>query len=333
MTMPGGHRCTRMELQKKVKTALDETRMLILGGQILLGFGLRGVFADTFDQLPPHARYLDAAGIGLMVVVLALLILPEPYHRIVERGSDSGAFHDLVTDVADLALLPFALALGIDIYLAAERVFGIGGAGAAGIVAAGVALALWYGLPRARRQTHGQRERAMSNRQRHERPQTPLHTKIDQMLTEARIILPGAQALFGFQLSIVLTQAFEQLPLQSHIAHAISITFVVVTVMLLMAPASYHRIVYAGEDSEDMHSTGSVLITAATLSLAIGLAVDIHVLMAKIANSGVAGFISGAATLVMLLGLWYGYPLAMRAKGEGRNAPAHPRGQSGMMRQ
>src|SRR3954454_3323284 len=157
-----------MDLQKKVKTALDETRMLILGGQILLGFGLRGVFADGFDQLPPYVRYLDAVGLGLMVVVLGLLVLPEPYHRIVERGSDSGSFHDLVTELADLALLPFALALGIDLYLVADRLFGAVAAGAAGVGGAGLALALWYGLPRVPRHSHGQRERAMSNRQRHE---------------------------------------------------------------------------------------------------------------------------------------------------------------------
>src|SRR5579871_6348363 len=108
-------RPARMELSKKVKTALDETRMLILGGQILLGFELRGVFADGFDRLPRHARLLDAVGLGLMVVVVALLIAPEPYHRIVEDGNDSGRFHDLVTDIADLALLPFALALAIDV--------------------------------------------------------------------------------------------------------------------------------------------------------------------------------------------------------------------------
>jgi hypothetical protein len=318
-----------MELQKKVKTALDETRMLILGGQILLGFGLRGVFADGFEQLPLYVRYLDAVGLGLMVIVLGLLILPEPYHRIVERGSDSGAFHDLVTDIADLALLPFALALGTHVFVAAERVFGTGGASAAGIAAAGLALALWYGLPRARRQTHGQRERAMSDQQRHERPETPLHVKIDHLLTEARVILPGAQALFGFQLSIVLTQAFEQLPTESRMAHAISIGFVALSVMLLMAPASYHRIVYAGEDSDDMHRTGSILVTAATLPLAIGLAIDIHVVMAKIADSGAVGLISGVAALVLLLGLWYGYPLAMMALNERRGAPAKPQGQSG----
>jgi len=318
-----------MELQKKVKTALDETRILILGGQILLGFGLRGVFAEGFDQLPPYVRYLDAVGLGLMVIVLGLLILSEPYHRLVEGGSDSGGFHELVTDIADLVLLPFAFALGIDVYIAAERVFGATAAGTAGGVAAVLALALWYGLPRAVRQRKGERERAMSNRQRHERPHTPLHTKIDQLLTEARVVLPGAQVLFGFQLSIVLTHAFEQLPAASRIAHAISIAFVAISVMLLMAPAAYHRIVYAGEDSDDMHRTGSVLVTAATVPLAIGLALDIHVVIAKIADSATAGLISGVAALLLLLGLWFGYPLAMAARGQGRGARTKPQGQSG----
>jgi len=50
----------------------------------------------------------------------------------------------------------------------------------------------------------------MTERQRDERPETPLHVRIEQMLTEARVILPGAQAIFGFQLSVVLTQAFEK---------------------------------------------------------------------------------------------------------------------------
>jgi hypothetical protein len=318
-----------MELQKKVKTALDETRMLILGGQILLGFGLRGVFADAFEQLPTHARWLDTLGLGLMVVVVAFLVLPEPYHRIVEGGADSGRFHDLVTDIADLVLLPFALALGIDIYLAAERVFGEGVAVTIGCVGTALALMLWYALPWTTRRTEGKGERAMTKRQRHERPETPLHDRIDQLLTEARVVLPGAQALFGFQLSIVLTLAFEQLPATSRIAHAVSIGFVALAVMLLMAPAAYHRIVYAGEDSEGMHRTGSVLVTVATLPLAIGLAVDIFVVMAKIADSAAVGLAAGGGTLATLLGLWYGYPLAVLARHRRRDAAATPQGQSG----
>jgi hypothetical protein len=45
--------------------------------------------------------------------------------------------------------------------------------------------------------------------------------------------------------------------------------------MLLMALAPYHRIVYAGEDTEDMYCVGSTLVTAATLPLGLGLAGDI----------------------------------------------------------
>ena len=40
---------------------------------------------------------------------------------------------------------------------------------------------------------------------------TPAAAKIDYALTEARIVLPGAQALLGFQFAIVLTAGFAEL--------------------------------------------------------------------------------------------------------------------------
>jgi hypothetical protein len=96
----------RMELSKKVKIALDETRILILGVQILLGFQLRGVFSDGYEQLPTYVRYLDGLALGLMVCVVGLLITPGPYHRIVESGEDSAHILRLVTVIANLSLFP-----------------------------------------------------------------------------------------------------------------------------------------------------------------------------------------------------------------------------------
>ena len=104
-----------------------------------------------------------------------------------------------------------------------------------------------------------------------ERADTPLQVKIEQLLTEARVVLPGAQALFGFQLAIVLTRTFERLPKVSITVHAASLFLVALAVMMLMAPAPYHRIVYAGEDTEDMYRVGSALVTGATLPLGLGL--------------------------------------------------------------
>jgi hypothetical protein len=299
-----------MELSKKIKTALDETRMLILGAQILLGFEFRAAFSEGFDKLPGHSRHLEALALMLVVTAVALMIMPGPYHRIVDRGRDTGAFHKVTTVIADVSLLPFALALGVDAFVSIERISGSTGGLAAGIGTGGVALALWYGLPRAVARRTGQKERAMTERQRDERPPTPLHVKIEQMLTEARVILPGAQALFGFQLAIVLTQSFETLSDASRVVHALSLGLVALAVMLLIAPAAYHRIVYAGEDADDMHRVGSALVTAATVPLALGMAGDIYVVIGKIIGS-MTGLAAAALGLFVLAGLWYGYPLAV----------------------
>ena len=63
-----------MKLPEKVKLALEETRILILGAQILLGFGFRGVFDERFDLLPAYARYVDAFALRLLVCTIGLLI-------------------------------------------------------------------------------------------------------------------------------------------------------------------------------------------------------------------------------------------------------------------
>jgi hypothetical protein len=43
-------------ISEKVAAALSEARILVLGGQILLGFQLQSAFHETFDKLPPNAR-------------------------------------------------------------------------------------------------------------------------------------------------------------------------------------------------------------------------------------------------------------------------------------
>ena len=306
-----------MKLSEKVKIALEETRILILGAQILLGFGFRGVFSSRFDNLPESARFADAVALGLLVCAIGLLIAPDPYHRIVERGQDSGRLHRYATVIADLALLPFALALGLGLFVGTEAIFDDRAISiSAGITGAGLALALWYGLPQLRKRFVGERERMITRAQSKERADTPLQVKIEQLLTEARVILPGAQALFGFQLAIVLTQAFEQLPKPSIVVHAASLFLVALAVMMLMAPAPYHRIVYAGEDTQDMYRVGSALITGATLPLGLGLAGDIYVVIAKISGSFAIGSITGGLAFFLLTGLWYLYPsiVARRSK-------------------
>jgi hypothetical protein len=242
----------------------------------------------------------------LMVVAVGLLIAPAIHHRMVEDGNATTPILRRISALMGVALLPLAVSLGINVFVALESLAGTGWAFASGLVAGGLALWFWFGLEwLAVAQRGGKHMRYVNE-------QISLSKKIDQMLTEARVILPGAQALLGFQLAVVLTEAFEQLPPSSKAAHAAALGCVALSTILLMAPAAYHRIVYGGEASRQFHDLGSRFIMAATLALALGLATDVHVVIGKIAGSSLTGLVAGAVSLVLLASMWHISPLVLQ---------------------
>src|SRR5258706_8071558 len=122
------------KLSNKIKTALDESRMLILGAQILLGFQFRGVFEKGFADLSSQSQYLKLVSLGILLIGIALFMWPGAYHRIVRQGNDAVDVHEFTTKVMDLGLLPFVLSLSIEFYAMTGKVLGRNG----GIIAGGV---------------------------------------------------------------------------------------------------------------------------------------------------------------------------------------------------
>jgi hypothetical protein len=131
------------------------------------------------------------------------------------------------------------------------------------------------------------------------------------MLTEARVVLPGAQALLGFQLASVISQSFEKLPASSKAIHAASLDCMTLAVILLIAPAAHHRIVFSGQETEEMHRLGSWFVTGATIPLLSGA---IYVVLAEITASVMIGMLIASFTLVFLIGLWHLLPVVIRAR-------------------
>ena len=144
---------------------------------------------------------------------------------------------------------------------------------------------------------------------------TPLSTKVEQMLTEARIIIPGCQALLGFQLIAMMTQAFDELPQDAKIMHAAGLCCVTIAMILLMTPAALHRLSFAGNDSERFLRLGSAFVIAGPLPLALGIAADVYVVFLKINHSATFTVLASSVLLLAMLALWYFYPVWLRASG------------------
>ena len=105
---------------------------------------------------------------------------------------------------------------------------------------------------------------------------------------------------------------FEKLQLSSKVAHALALALVALSTILLMAPAAYHRIVYSGEASETFYDLGGKFIMSATLTLALGLAFDVFVVIGKITHSLFLGLAAAMLSLIFLLALWHISPFLMR---------------------
>src|ERR1700704_4194399 len=231
-----------MSLSRKVKTALDENRLLILGAQVLFGFQFQGVFQESFAFLPSYARDLNSLALILMALTIGLLIAPSMQHRIVEGGQDTVRIHRLAGMFAGIATLPFGISLGVDVFIVFDHQLGIPIATIAGGSFSVLVALLWFVLGFALRLSL--KVPVMSEK---EEP-TTLATRIEQMLTEARVIVPGVQALLGFQLTVAFTRALEQLDAALKLVHVTALCFVAVAVVLLMTPAALHRIAFKGQD-------------------------------------------------------------------------------------
>jgi len=295
-----------MSLAKKVKTALDETRLLILGAQVLFGFQLNGVFQEAFADLSHSTRLLSCLGQFLMTLSVALLVAPSMQHRIVEGGDDSNRIHRTTTIYAGWALLPFEISLGIGAYEVFDHLYGRWVAFVMGTVFCLLAGFFWFGLEAVVKFSMG--EKGMREA---EKP-APLSTKIEQMLTEARVILPGAQALLGFQLTVTLARSFEQLSEPVKLVHVAALCCVGFTVILLMTPAALHRISFAGEDTPAFFRLGSGFVIAAPAFLAFGIAGDLFVATYRAAGSQDLALVVAVASTVLLALFWFAIPLYIR---------------------
>ena len=106
-----------MELDRKLKTALDESRLLILGAQVLFGFQFEAAFQDLFAALPPHLQFAQAASLLLLLLATCLLIAPSLHHQLAYRGESRVAALRGASFFAGISLLPLTLGLGASMWV------------------------------------------------------------------------------------------------------------------------------------------------------------------------------------------------------------------------
>jgi hypothetical protein len=134
------------------------------------------------------------------------------------------------------------------------------------------------------------------------------------LLDESRMVLPGIQALFGFQLIAVFSPGFANtLTPQEQQLHLSAIALVALAVAFVMSPAAYHRQTGPRDITEAFVRVSTRLLLIGMWPLAIGICIDFYLVSRVILNPSVARWLA-AGLLVAFIGLWFVLPRARRCR-------------------
>ena len=148
-----------------------------------------------------------------------------------------------------------------------------------------------------------------------EREELSLNDAASHVLEECRTVVPGMQALFGFQLIAVFSTGFsEQLSSMERMLHLIAIVLVTIAIALVMTPAALHNQTEPLAVSSRFIRISSRLLMASMAPLALGLCLDIYLVARVIVGTrGVAATVA-ASLLGVFIVLWVLLPRVSRSR-------------------
>jgi hypothetical protein len=136
----------------------------------------------------------------------------------------------------------------------------------------------------------------------------PLSKAAEYLLDECRMVLPGIQALFGFQLIAVFNSSFtEKLNRGEQQFHLLAIAMIAIAIAIIMTPAALHRHKGPYEVTESFVRASSRLLVMSMLPLALGISIDFFLICRIIVGAQLAYVLTAALILIFTL-LWFVLP-------------------------
>jgi len=122
------------------------------------------------------------------------------------------------------------------------------------------------------------------------------------------MVLPGIQALFGFQLIAVFNEGFsKKLKEDLQRLHLAAIGLTCLAIALIMAPAAYQRQTSPRAVSDDFIRLSSRMLVGSMFPLAASISLEVYLVGSIILKNGWAIALAVGA-FVLFLSLWFVLP-------------------------
>ena len=142
-----------------------------------------------------------------------------------------------------------------------------------------------------------------------EREELSLSKAAQFLLEECRMVLPGIQALFGFQLVAVFSPGFdEKLSAAEQAIHLGAITLAAMAIALIMTPAALHRQSGGRQVSGRFVRLSTRLLLWSMFPLALSICLDFYLIARVILGGSAAAALIGVTLFGVFTLFWFIVP-------------------------
>jgi len=141
-----------------------------------------------------------------------------------------------------------------------------------------------------------------------ETPKERANRELIELLNELRVVTPGVTVLLAFLLAVPFAKGWSRVTEFQRDVFVVAFLATAVSVALLAAPSSYHRLLFRQGNKERMVKVGNRLAIAGIAASAVSLEAVVLLVMDYVLSLG-AAIAADAALFVVVVLLWYGLAL------------------------
>jgi hypothetical protein len=147
-----------------------------------------------------------------------------------------------------------------------------------------------------------------------ETPKERANRELIELLNELRVVLPGTTVLLGFLLAVPFAKGWTRVTEFQRDVFIVAFLSTAVSVALLTAPSSYHRLRFQHGDKARIVKVGNRLSIAGIAASAISLEAVVLLVTDFVLSERVA-IVAAAGLFAVVLSLWYVLPLWASVRG------------------
>jgi hypothetical protein len=138
-----------------------------------------------------------------------------------------------------------------------------------------------------------------------ETPKERANRELIELLNELRVVLPGVTVLLAFLLAVPFAKGWPKVTPFQRDVFVVAFLATAVSVALLTAPSSYHRLRFRHGNKEHMVRVGNRLAIAGIVAFAVSLEAVVLLVMDYVLSL-TAAIAAAASLFAVVTTLWYG---------------------------